>query len=127
MQLTVTSVDCCPLELNDQVPFKVKLLRVVPGPDRPNYWLGEMVKQLRWIDENHKKWVEHVAVCSRWQGTQIVPLAQNLPINIAYIVDPSLLTDRSLEFSKCRYVAIGVAHETGGMAEPAKNGEHSGW
>lgn len=118
MELTVTSVDYSPPELNEQVPFRIKLLRLLPGPDRPNYWIGEMVKPLRWISENEEKQIENVLVCARWQGTQIAPHVENLPVNIAYVVDQSQLTDTAVDFAKCKYVAIGVAHETAGKAEP---------
>lgn len=118
MELTVTSVDYSPPELNEQVPFRIKLLRLVPGPDRSDYWVGEMVKPLRWISDNHERQVENVVVCARWQGTQIMPLVGDLPINIAYITDPSQLGDASISFGKCKYVAIGVAHETEGKPKP---------
>ena len=36
----------------------------------------------------------------------------DLPVNIAYLVDPSLIRDERLDFSKCAYVAIGTASET---------------
>ena len=41
MKLTITTVDYAPGELYDQTPIVVKLLRQLPGPDRPDYWLGE--------------------------------------------------------------------------------------
>lgn len=118
MELTVTSVDYAPPELNEQVPFRIKLLRLVPGPDRPGYWIGEVVRPLRWISDNHETEVENVVVCARWQGTKIAPFVQNLPIGIAYVTDHSLLGDPGIDFGKCKYVAIGVAHETEDKAEP---------
>jgi len=120
MELTVTSVDYAPPELDDQVPFKIKLLCMLPGPDRPDYWIGEMVKPLKWINDNHEKQIKTVIVCARWQGTKIEPLVQNLPINIAYITDPSQLTNSSIDFSKSKFVAIGFAHETKGNANHQK-------
>jgi hypothetical protein len=42
-------------------------------------------------------------------------------INVAYVIDASQLADASVDFSKCEYVAIGVAHETEGGAEPLRS------
>lgn len=120
MELTVTSVDYAPAELDEQVPFKIKLLRLLPGPDRPDYWLGEMIKPLSWIRDNHRIEVDYVIVCARWQGTEIAPLVQNLPIGIAYVTDLAQVAESSVDFGKCEYVAIGLAHETTGKPEPKR-------
>jgi len=121
MKLTVTSVDYNPPELNEQVPFSLTLLRMIPGPDRPDYWLGVLDRPLRWIDGNHERVVKNVIVCARWQGTQIGPSFQNLPVGIAYVTDATQVDDPSVSFEKCRYVAIGMAHET--ESKPAPRGQ----
>jgi hypothetical protein len=123
MQLTITSVDYAPGELHDQVPIIVKLLREIPGDDRPDYWLGEVQNPIRWIVNNHEKQITHVVLAARWEGTRIEPSVKDLPVGIAYVTDQSLLDDSKLEFKKCSYVAIGFAHETGG-GEPIKTNEN---
>jgi hypothetical protein len=117
MELTISSVDYAPPELNEQTPFKFKLLRMIPGPDRPDYWLGELSKPLFWLKDNHRIQIDYVVVAARWQGTQIEASVQHLPVAIAYITDHSQLTADALDFAKCEYVAIGLAHET--SAQPA--------
>jgi hypothetical protein len=119
MKLKVTSVDYEPSELKDQVPFKVKLLRLLPGPHRPvhgphrpDYWLGELLKPLFWMNGNQRVQIDHVVLWARWQDTQIAPFIRYLPIGIAYVIDPTQITDETVNFDKCKYVAIGVAHET---------------
>jgi hypothetical protein len=118
VELIVTSVDYAPPELHEQLPFKVNLLRLLPGPDRADYWLGEVLKPLFWINENHRTEIGHVIVCARWQDTQIEPHVTSLPIGIAYVTDPSQVFDETVNFGKCKYVAIGMAHETSGKAPP---------
>ena len=113
MQLTITQVDHAPSELHEQIPLVVKLVREIPGEDRPDYWLGEAKSPIRWIDDNHETEVTHVIVAARWEGTRIEAGVKNLPVGIAYVTDQSLIGDSSLDFSKCAYVAIGIAHETG--------------
>jgi hypothetical protein len=118
VELTVTGVDYAPPELNDQVPFKVKLLRLIPGHDRPDYWLGEVSQPLLWIRNNQRIEITHLILCARWQGTRIEPQVQDLPIGIAYVTDSTQLADQTVDFEKCDYVAIGFAHETSGNDSP---------
>ena len=116
MDLTITSVDYCPPELHDQTPIKVRLLRELPGDDRPDYWLGELRNSISWIDNNIERTITHIIVAARWEGTQIEPKAENLPVGIAYVIDQSLLNDQKLDFEKCRYVAIGLSSVSNGSA-----------
>lgn len=112
MWLTVTSVDGGPEELEAQLPLGVGLVRMIPGRDRPDYWLGRLEQPLRWIDGTTERWIGHVVLCARWQGAQIVPGATDLAVNLAYVTDLSLLDDDVLDFGKCAYVAIGTAEVT---------------
>jgi hypothetical protein len=118
VQLTITGVDYAPSELEEQVPIVVDLIRELPGPDRPDYWLGEVRKPIRWLKDNHEIAVTHVIVGARWVGTQIAPGVKDLPVGIAYVTDQTLLGDSTLDFAKCSYVAIGFSHETGGGDKP---------
>lgn len=118
MQLTITTVDYAPEDLYEQVPFVVDLIRQVPGDDRPDYWVGALHVPIRWLVDNHVREVTHLVVAARWQGTEIAPGAENLPVGIAYVTDPSVLNDEHLDLAKCAYVAIGISTETGGGAKP---------
>jgi hypothetical protein len=122
MQLTITSVDYAPEDLYDQVPILVDLIRELPGPDRPDYWLGSLRTPLRWLVENRAREITHLVVAARWGGTRIGAGVQDLPIGIAYVTDPSVLHDTQLALAKCAYVAIGLASETsgGGEARPLR-------
>ena len=123
MELQVTSVNYAPEELYDQVPLVFELLREVPGSDRPDYWIGKCKNPIQWIDQNVEKAITHVVIAARLEGTRIEPRAESLPIGISYVIDDSVLTDETLDFAKCHYVAIGVSHETSGGQPPPKNDE----
>jgi hypothetical protein len=118
MKLTVTSVDYAPGDLYDQTPFVVKLVRRMPGPDRPDYWLGELEHPLNWIDENIEREITYLIIASRWAGTQIEPHVRDLPIGLAYVTDVAQLNESSVDFGKCKYVAIGLATEIEGGNKP---------
>lgn len=118
MQLVITGVDYAPSELEDQVPIIVDLIREIPGPDRPDYWLGRVQQPIRWSKDGQEISVTHVVLAARWVGTSIGPGARNLPVGIAYVTDPTLLEDSELDFSKCVYVAIGSSHEANASPDP---------
>jgi hypothetical protein len=117
MQLTITSVDYAPGDLYDQVPIVVDLIHEIPGDDRPDYWVGSVQTPIRWLVDNHDREVSHLVLAARWQGTAIAAGVENLPVGIAYVTDQSLLNDTRLDLSKCAYVAIGIATETGADAK----------
>lgn len=118
MELQVTSVDYAPEELHDQVPLVFELLREISGSDRPDYWIGKCKTPIRWIDGSSDKDITHVVVAARWEGIRIEPHVENLPIGISYVIDESVLTDETLDFNKCSYIAIGISHEIAGGLPP---------
>jgi hypothetical protein len=52
MKITIDSVDYAPDDLYDQVPIVAWLTRQVPGDDRPDYWLCELVRPISWATPN---------------------------------------------------------------------------
>jgi hypothetical protein len=111
MRINVTSVDYAPPELEGQTPFQLELLKKIAGSDRPEYWIAVAAQPLRWRREGQDVLVTHVVVAVRWLGAQIAPGMRQLPINIAYVTDISLLEDSFLDVKKSAYVAIGIADE----------------
>lgn len=114
MQLVITGVDYAPEELEGQVPFQVELIRELPGPDRPDYWLGEVATPLRWVHDGTERQVTHLVLAARYEGARIEPGVSDLVVGIAFVTDPSQLDDAELDFGKCVYVAIGISRDDGG-------------
>ena len=108
-RIRVTDVDSAPDELYEQTPFEASLLRKIPGPDRPDYWLAQLENPLRWLKDGNAIQVTHLILAARWVGCEICQTMQHTPINIAYVVNPEALQDPTLDFGKCAYVAIGTA------------------
>jgi hypothetical protein len=111
MRIKITTVDYAPDELYEQTPFEVVLIRELPGPDRPDYWLAALPKPLRWLRGGVETTVTHVVLAARWQGTRIGRGMWSLPVKILNVVDDSALDDGVLDHRKCEYVAIGAADE----------------
>lgn len=107
--MTISGVDYAPDDLYEQTPIEVNLLREIPGKDRPDYWLGELVKPLRWAEK--QQMITHLILAARWAGTRIDTSMKSLPVGIAYVTDQTLLEDSELDFKKCAYVAIGTVKE----------------
>jgi hypothetical protein len=114
MELTVKIVDYAPTDLYEQVPFTIKVLRLVPGQDRPDYYLGELTEPLFWNNDGRRVGITHVVISARSVGARIALGVRDLGISIAYVLDPTQITDAFLDFAKCRYVAIGLADENTG-------------
>jgi hypothetical protein len=111
MKINVPSVDYAPTELKGQTPIQLELLKKIPGSGCPDYWLAVAGQPIRWLREGQEARVSHIIISARWQGTQIGPGMNQLPIGIAYVTDSSLLDHSFLDFKKCAYVAIGTADE----------------
>lgn len=97
-----------PVDLAPQLPREGTLLRRIPGPDSPDYWLAELDAPLAWNDNGSARSIKYLVVTARHQGQTIKVPVQRVITGIAYVVDESLLADETLSFNKCRYVAIGV-------------------
>jgi hypothetical protein len=61
------------------------------------------------MDGEDQRSITHIIVSSRYVGETIDNGFERLVIGVAYVTDPTLLSDQTLAFEKCRYVAIGVA------------------
>jgi len=116
MELTVRGLSFKAGNRSDDVPLTVTLLRELPGPDRPDYWLGELRQSLVWVSETDETFeISHLVLASQWEGTAIHAGVKRVPVGVAYVTDPSLLEDDRLDIEKIRYVATGVADDTTGM------------
>jgi hypothetical protein len=116
MKLTITSVDYAPEELSGQVPLSVTLMRPLPSsvPNRVGAWLGVFDRPVRWTNENGAVVeITHGVLWPRWKGASIGAGARSLPVGVAYVVDPSLLEDESLDLAKTYFVALGLATDPG--------------
>lgn len=113
MKLTVIWADYN-REVEDRIPFTIELIRQLPGPDRLDYWLGRLDAPMSWTEDGKYLAIDHVVVCARWKGANIQPRASDLPINIAYVTDPSQVEGATVDFDKTTFVAIGGANVSDG-------------
>lgn len=104
MTYVLTRVDVGPDDLPGQLPLKLTLLRQLPGPDRPDYWLAKPNRPIRWTESNRS--ITHVVVSTRFIGASLDRHTRRVCVGLAYVTNDSLLEDPVLDFGKCRYVAV---------------------
>lgn len=127
----ITSIDIGPEELVEQLPVTARLLRMLPGPDRPDYALAVAEEPLRFtstvdalaaqgipvagLDRRYVRvesdgtvlaTVFGLAMAARIVGQSFHPTMVDLPVNLALVIDPTQMSDPALDFSKCSYVAV---------------------
>lgn len=111
LKLTVRSVEGS-RTLEELVPFDINLLRTLPGPDRPDYWLGEVVRPLCFVLNRRRVDFTYAVLAEKAKGGHIEAGARNVPIALAYITDIAQLGAREVNFGQCRYFAIAMTDET---------------
>jgi hypothetical protein len=112
MDLIIRSMKYAKGNKSDRIPLRVTLLRQFPGPDRPDYWIGEVKEPFEWTSkEDGQLTITHLVLASQWEDTGVSEGVARLPVGVAFVVDPSLLDDEDLHIEKIRFVAHGVADD----------------
>ncbi|MGW9630540.1 hypothetical protein ACWGST_07525 [Agromyces sp. NPDC055520] len=131
-KIVITSVESAPADLAEQLPVHAELVRILPGPDRPDYSLAIAKKPIHF--RTTVAALEHAGVdpttadpqmirvhddgtadlvvfglvlCARVAGETIHLAMKDFPVNIAYVIDNTQLSDASVDFSKSYFAAIG--------------------
>src|ERR1700722_18526623 len=113
MRVSIDNIDG-PEDLAEQAPVIADLIRQMPGPDRPDYWIAALSSTVTVGFDNHDPDVTHLILAAWWHGTEIGTGMKHIPVAIAYVTDISVLNDQQLSFSECRYVALGTASDISG-------------
>lgn len=107
IKLSLTTADPGPDDLAPQLPVTITLIKKIPGSDRSDYWLAKAEKPISWKDRQ----IEYLIVGSRFFGKELVKGVGEIVLNVAYVLDHSLLDDTKLDFEKCAHVAICFSSE----------------
>ena len=107
--IRVQLIDCdnAPKDMKKQLPIVCSLLRMIPGIDRPDYWLAKCERPLK----DKKTIINYLIIAPRLVGEQIKKGMGSIGINVAYVIDETLLQDSTLNFDKCKPVAICTSEE----------------
>ncbi len=116
MRIRISNIDYAPKDLYSQTPFEAHIIRRIPGPDRPDYWIAELINPLQWEQNGKEKEISHLVLAARFVGDQMIRGIKDRPVGIAYVTDQSLLKDEKLAFQKSEYVAIGIIDDISSAA-----------
>ena len=128
---SIDSMDTGPEGLPEQLPVTARLLRVIPGSDRPDYCLAVAETPIRHRttlaamkqagvdpaaadpqlirvheDGTVDLLVHGLVVVARLVGEQLHPGMRDLPAGLAFVVDNTLMSDAGMDFTKALYVAV---------------------
>lgn len=115
-----------PDDLPAQLPLEGRLVRVLPGNDRPDYCLVAPKRAIGFAPPEGFDWsavhpdliirlqgfegplvrVPALVVAARMANSQITPTSRNLPVGLAYVIDPSQIHDDRFYLEKNYYAAI---------------------
>lgn len=109
MNAEILSVDFAPEDLYPQVPFAAELVRRLPGPDRPDYWLAQLAHPIAFAHDGKQHVVRWVVLASRLVGQSIGPSVGRIAIGLAYVLDEAQVELDTLDMRNCLYVAIAEA------------------
>jgi hypothetical protein len=107
MRFSITKLDHRSEDLDGSYPVRGEILRQIPGPDTPNYFLAALDAPFIWKKGNKR--ITHLIIGARMVGGVLSPAMRGLPINIGYMTDDSLLSDSKFSFAKGHFAAIGFA------------------
>ncbi len=117
-ELKFKLIDCdyAPQDMENQLPITFSIIRQLPGSDTNDYWLAKCEKPIKYGDKN----INYIVVGCRYVGSKLGKGVGNIALNVAYVIDESLLDDTNMNFEKCEYVAICIAEELGSDAAKVK-------
>lgn len=123
-------------ELQRQLPVTAKLMRQIPGPDRPDYFVGRLDQPIKYHpvdgfdwgrslpqfvaedDAGRFVWIYAIIVASLMAGTQLHAGMKGFPVRVAYVIDHTLGRDAKLDFAKCDYISYGIISDPDEPAPP---------
>lgn len=105
--LELVNADYAPEDLEPQLPIRITILRQLPGKDTPNYWLAQCQKPISWEGRT----INYIVVGARFVGVTIKAGMGSTALNVAYVIDDSILKDKTMSLDKCKYIAICMANE----------------
>lgn len=126
----ITRLDVGPEELSAVLPLRARVIRVMPGSDRPDYVLCFTERPIPFrpppgfdLSRVHPQAlsrdalgdlvaIQGIVICTRLVGDTFRGGMKDLAINIAYVVDNTLTRDAQVDFAKLEFAAIGFIDDS---------------
>ena len=108
LYFSITDIDSGPAELDEKLPIVAMIFNKLDHEDGTEYYLAALKDSI----ESKGRKITHIVIAARVLGQNIGPKMKDFPINIAYVIDNSLLNQKNMDFKKGEFVAIGFATDT---------------
>lgn len=106
MKLLISSVDTGPDELTSALPINARLVRQLPGPDRPDYWLVQIVSPLSLQVRGKQIECKHAVIAARFFGYSLDLPTVSIAIGFAIVVDDAQIIEPEVKFQYIEYLAV---------------------
>lgn len=94
-------------EWESKLPIKIQFLKPLNSSDGSDYALAALERPLVYQSSR----IDLLIVGARFEGTRVGRGMKEFPINIAVVLDNTVLNDDAVDFAKAEYVAIGFCNE----------------
>jgi hypothetical protein len=126
----ITRLDVGPDEFSAVLPLRARVIRVMPGADRPDYVLcyaerpipfrppadfdlGRVSPDAITRDARGELIaVQGIVICTRLVGDTFRGGMKDLAVNVAYVIDNSLTREAAVDFGKLEFAAIGFIDDS---------------
>lgn len=108
-EIRIQLIDCdyAPQDMESQLPITCSLLKMIPGKDRPDYWLAKCERPIKFETTD----INYLILAPRFVGAEMKKGMGSIFLGVAYVTDETLTQDTTLDFNKCKYVAVCTAKE----------------
>lgn len=101
----IYNCDYAPQDMESQLPIYCDIVRKIKGKDRPDYYLAQCNKMIKYKE----KCIRYLVVAPRFKGQEFREGLDAIALGVAYVIDETMLEDVEVDFDKCIYVAICMA------------------
>ncbi|WP_428235442.1 hypothetical protein [Gracilimonas sp.] len=112
--IEITSISKGPEELTYQLPINATVQKQVPAKNRSDYFIAELENNVFWVDKKKdiNPEISHIVICTKKKSQFIEKDMKEVIIAIAYVLDDSVTSDKTLNLQKIKYVADGTCSAT---------------
>ena len=109
--IEISSISKGPEELTYQLPINATVQKQVPAKNRSDYFIAELENSVFWVDKKKgiNTEINYLVLCTKKKSQFIEKDMKDVIIAIAYVLDNSVNTDKTLDLKKIKYVADGKA------------------
>lgn len=101
----ITDIDTGSVELRESLPIEGMIFDKLDHEDGSEYYLATLKEPFQSEDRE----ITYIIIGARNLGEHIAPKMKDFPINIAYVIDNSIINQKNMDFSKGQFAAIGFA------------------